>query len=196
MMRVLFKPDLQLLWAVRRRKCPDVLVHFLIGARGCGKTTIGEALSHALGYAFRDTDHHLQFTTQRTVAEIVAAEGWESFRARETESLKAVTAPSTIIATGGGMVLAEVNRRYMREYGQVIWLSAPSEVLARRLESQPEAAQRPTLTGRPIAEEMTEVLRARAHLYRMAAHHEVDAMQPPERVVEQILQSLSLARAS
>ncbi|HAT00764.1 MAG TPA: shikimate kinase II, partial [Pantoea agglomerans] len=25
---------------------------FLIGARGCGKTTVGEALSRALGYAF------------------------------------------------------------------------------------------------------------------------------------------------
>ncbi|AIR87229.1 shikimate kinase AroL [Pantoea sp. JGM49] len=169
---------------------------YLIGARGCGKTTIGQALSQALGYAFSDTDHNLQLTTQRTVAEIVAAEGWDSFRARETESLRAVTAPATVIATGGGMVLAEVNRRFMREHGQVIWLNAPSTVLADRLERQPEAAQRPTLTGRPIAEEMSDILRERAHLYRQTAHHEVNAMQAPEQVVDQILQSLSLARAS
>ncbi|ERK07840.1 MAG: shikimate kinase AroL [Pantoea sp.] len=169
---------------------------YLIGARGCGKTTIGQALSQALGYAFRDTDHHLQITTQRTVAEIVAAEGWDSFRARESESLQAVTAPGTIIATGGGMVLAEVNRRFMREHGQVIWLNAPSTVLADRLVRQPEAAQRPTLTGRPIAEEMGDILRQRAHLYHQAAHHEVNAMQSPDLVVEAILQSLSLARAS
>jgi len=94
------------------------------------------------------------------------------------------------------MVLAEHNRRYMREQGRVIWLSAPSHILAQRLESQPEAAQRPTLTGRPIAEEMDDILRERAHLYRDAAHHEVNAMQPPERVIDDILQSLSLARAS
>lgn len=169
---------------------------YLIGARGCGKTTIGQALSQALNYAFRDTDHHLQLTTQRSVAELVAAEGWEHFRARESESLQAVTAPSTIIATGGGMVLAEANRRFMRDNGQVIWLNAPSGVLADRLTRQPEAAQRPTLTGRPIAEEMGDILRERAHLYRQAAHHEVNAMQPPERVVEQILHALSLARAS
>jgi len=74
---------------------------FLIGARGCGKTTVGEALSRALGYAFTDTDHHLKLSTQRSVTEIVAEEGWEGFRARETESLKAVTAPGTVIATGG-----------------------------------------------------------------------------------------------
>ena len=169
---------------------------YLIGARGCGKTTIGQALSQALGYDFRDTDHHLQTTTQRSVAEIVTAEGWDSFRARETESLQAVTAPCTIIATGGGMVLAEVNRRFMREHGQVIWLNAPSSVLADRLERQPEADQRPTLTGRPIAEEMGDILRQRAHLYHQSAHHEVNAMQSPELVVEEILRSLSPARAS
>lgn len=169
---------------------------YLIGARGCGKTTIGQALSQALGYAFSDTDHHLQLSTKRTVADIVASEGWDSFRARETESLRAVTAPATVIATGGGMVLAEVNRRFMREHGQVIWLNAPSTVLAERLERQPETAQRPTLTGRPIAEEMGDILRERAHLYRQTAHHEVNAMQTPDQVVDQILQSLSLARAS
>ncbi|PLR24152.1 MULTISPECIES: shikimate kinase AroL [Pantoea] len=169
---------------------------YLIGARGCGKTTVGQALSQALGYVFNDTDHYLQLTTQRSVAEIVASEGWDSFRARETESLRAVTAPNTVIATGGGMVLAEVNCRFMREHGQVIWLNAPADVLADRLEHQPEAAQRPTLTGRPIAEEMGDILRERAHLYRQTAHHEVNAMQSPDRVVEQILQSLSLARAS
>lgn len=169
---------------------------FLIGARGCGKTTVGEALSRALGYAFTDTDHHLQLSTQRSVTEIVAEEGWEGFRARETESLKAVTAPRTVIATGGGMILAEENCRFMQEHGQVIWLSASPEVLAERLESEPEAAQRPTLTGRPIADEMSDVLRERVHLYQAAAHHQVNAMQSPECVVEEILLSLSLARAS
>ena len=64
-------------------------------------------------------------------------------------------------------------------------------MLADRLERQPEAAQRPTLTGRPIAEEMEDILRERAQLYRQAAHHEVNAMQAPEQVVEHILQSLS-----
>ncbi|HCW99817.1 MAG TPA: shikimate kinase II, partial [Pantoea sp.] len=40
------------------------------------------------------------------------------------------------------------------------------------------------------------ILRERAHLYRDAAHHEVNAMQAPDRVIDDILQSLSLARAS
>lgn len=168
---------------------------YLIGARGCGKTTVGKALSTALGYAFNDTDHHLHFSTQRTVAEIVSAEGWEGFRQREALSLRAVTAPATVIATGGGMVLAAENSQFMREQGRVIYLKAEAPVLAARLEAYPEEAQRPTLTGRPIADEMAEVLAARDALYQQAAHYVVNAMQLPEYVVEDIIAMLSLARA-
>lgn len=169
---------------------------YLIGARGCGKSTVGEALALALGYAFIDTDRYLQQIGGQTVAEVVAAEGWPEFRRRETKALQWVTADATVIATGGGMVLAEENRRYMREHGQVVYLQAPAEVLAARLQAYPEAGQRPTLTGRPIAEEMSEVLAAREALYLQTAHHIIDAMQSPDRVVEQILNALSPARAS
>lgn len=169
---------------------------FLIGARGCGKTTVGESLAQALGYAFRDTDHYLQHSTGKTVAEIVAAEGWEGFRRHETEALIAVTAPETIIATGGGMVLAETNRRFMQERGQVIWLQASATVLAARLAHYPQTSQRPTLTGRSITEEVAEVLDERASLYQQTAHHVIDAMQAPELIVSQILNALSLANAS
>ncbi len=168
---------------------------FLIGARGCGKTTIGRALSHALDYAFSDTDHYLQQATQQTVADIVASEGWHGFRVRETAALLAVTAPSTVIATGGGMVLADVNRHYMREHGRVIYLNVGVEILVARLTAKPEATQRPTLTGRPIADEMAEVLSQRAALYLQAAHYVIDATQQPEKIVQQILETLSLARA-
>lgn len=169
---------------------------YLIGARGCGKTTVGHALALALGYNFSDTDHHLLQVTGSSVSDIVAVEGWEGFRHRETESLKALTAPATVIATGGGMVLAEENRQFMQLHGHVIYLYALPHVLAERLDASPETAQRPTLTGQPIAEEMAEVLAQRAAIYQQTAHHQVNAMQPPETVVNAILASLSLARAS
>ncbi|CCP02291.1 shikimate kinase II [Erwinia amylovora Ea644] len=169
---------------------------YLIGARGCGKTTVGQALALALGYDFCDTDHFLQHASQQTVADIVAVEGWCGFRRRETESLKAVTAARKVIATGGGMVLAEENRLYMREHGRVIYLNADALVLAARLEAYPQAEQRPTLTGRPIAEEMVEVLAARDALYQQAAHHIIDAIPSTDAIVNQIVNVLSLARAS
>ena len=160
---------------------------YLIGARGCGKTTIGQALAQAMGFIFCDTDHHLYETTGKTVAEIVAEEGWPGFRHRESASLIAVTAADKVVATGGGMVLAEENRQFMRQQGSVVYLCAPADVLAARLEVSPEDAQRPTLTGRPIAEEMADILAERDVIYRQTAHYVVDASQQPEVVARQIM---------
>jgi shikimate kinase len=103
-----------------------------------------------------------------------------------------VTKSETIIATGGGMILAEENCRFMREHGTVIYLRSPAAVLASRLEEYPQDTQRPTLTGRPIAEEMQEVLAAREALYLETAHYVLDGTHQPQQVVEKILQMLSL----
>ena len=169
---------------------------FLIGPRGCGKTTVGHALARARHFQFSDTDHRLQAHEQRTVAEIVQAEGWARFRELETLSLKAVTLPNTVIATGGGIVLAEGNRQFMRENGVVIYLQASVSALIDRLEAYPKAEQRPTLTGNPVREEVGEVLAQREALYRDAAHHIVDATASPDRVVEQIMSMLCSATAT
>ena len=44
---------------------------YLVGPRGCGKTTVGMALATAIGCRFVDTDQWLQSQVQMTVAEIV-----------------------------------------------------------------------------------------------------------------------------
>ncbi|HGP3602280.1 TPA: shikimate kinase, partial [Yersinia enterocolitica] len=90
---------------------------FMVGARGAGKTTIGKALAQALGYRFIDTDLFMQQTLQSSVAEIVAREGWDGFRLRESMALQTVTAPKTVVATGGGAVLSHDNRTFMRQHG-------------------------------------------------------------------------------
>lgn len=164
---------------------------FLVGARGCGKTTSGQALATALDWHFVDTDKWLQDAAKMSVAQIVEHEGWTGFRARESLALHAVTAANTVVATGGGMVLSEENRRFMREHGTVIYLSAPAQVLAQRLEAFPQEGQRPTLTGRGVSDEVAQVLGERDALYRDAAQIIVDASLAPEAVVAHILQVLA-----
>jgi len=164
----------------------------MVGARGCGKTTVGRALAQALGFQFNDTDLILLQSTGLSVAQIVEQEGWAGFRARESEILQrvAITDGNQVVATGGGIVLSEANRRFMRAGGTVFYLHAPAAVLAQRLEAVPEEGQRPSLTGRPIAEEITEILLAREALYQDAAHHVLDASLPPQEVVSAIMQRL------
>ena len=168
---------------------------FMVGARGAGKTTVGSALAKSLGYKFVDTDLALLRTSGLSVADIVEAEGWEGFRRRETETLKAICAPLTVVATGGGIVLSQENRDFMRENGTVIYLRSPASTLANRLQESPLEDQRPTLTGKPITEEMTDVLNEREAIYQLAAHHVVDGTQEPQTVVDLIVDALALPMA-
>ncbi|EEP94334.1 Shikimate kinase 2 [Yersinia aldovae ATCC 35236] len=164
---------------------------FMVGARGAGKTTIGKALAQALGYRFIDTDSFMQQSLQMTVADVVAREGWDGFRLRESMALQTVTAPKTVVATGGGAVLARENRTFMRNHGLVLYLRASANVLVERLTEEPEDAQRPSLTGKPIVDEIRDVLASREALYQEAAHHVLDATLPPKHVIELILQVLA-----
>ncbi|MCX8601998.1 MULTISPECIES: shikimate kinase AroL [unclassified Gilliamella] len=160
---------------------------FLVGARAAGKTTMGKMLANKLAYSFIDTDCHLLETTQKTVAEIVEKEGWEGFRARESQVLVDTTKPNRVIATGGGMVLADHNRDFMKENGIVIFLSAPAATLAARLMKDPNVAQRPSLTGLSIVDEMEKVLADRLPLYHDAAHHVINVDQDESQILAQIL---------
>ncbi|KYP97362.1 shikimate kinase [Sodalis-like endosymbiont of Proechinophthirus fluctus] len=166
---------------------------FMVGARGCGKTTVGQTLARVLGCAFTDTDEMLWRSNGKTVADIVAEEGWMGFRARESEILASVTQGQTVVATGGGIILSAANRRFIRARGTVVYLNVSAQELARRLQAYPEEAQRPSLTGKPMIEEIAEVLATREKLYQEAAHHIVDASQAPDDVVYTILQQLSSA---
>ncbi|SDF41328.1 shikimate kinase AroL [Desulfovibrio legallii] len=169
---------------------------FLVGARASGKTTVGRVLARRLGLPFVDTDAAVAASTGKTVAEIVAAEGWPGFRRRESAALRAAAAAhpgGVVVATGGGMVLAAENRAYMRAQGVVLYLEAPAALLAARLACDPQAAQRPSLTGLDAAQEAARVLAERAPLYAAAAHHRLDAALPPEQICAAVADLIALA---
>lgn len=182
---------------------------YLTGPRACGKTSLGQELAAALGLPFVDTDQRLRERSGEEVADIVAREGWEGFRRRESAVLRDVAAELEadaaaadetgplwrgVVATGGGMVLAEENRRFMRKTGRVFFLATPVAELVRRLTSDPLEAQRPSLTGRSLTEEVAEVLAQRLPLYE-EAHHRLDAGRPLQEVRAQALDLLSRADA-
>lgn len=165
---------------------------FLVRARVSGKTTMEHLLAEKLHYTFIDNDFNLYETTKQTVAEIVEKEGWEGFRKQESQVLKDVTQPCRVIATGGGMILADQNRLHMQKRGIVFFLSAPANILAERLMKDPNIAQRPSLTGLSIVDEMEKVLEDRHHLYMDCASHVINVDCPEMQILGQFLEVLNI----
>lgn len=161
---------------------------FLIGPRACGKTSVGRALAERLSLGFVDTDHELVATVGMEIAQYVEENGWDAFRDRETETLAAVAAQGPrVVGCGGGIILREANRDILSS-GLTIYLKASPEVLAERLLRDPIEAQRPSLTGKPVVEEVREVLAARASLYEGCADVVVEG-STLEEVIDKVVQA-------
>src|SRR5690349_7296687 len=98
---------------------------FLEGPMGAGKSTVGRSLATLLGREFTDSDHEIEQRTGASIPLIFEVEGEEGFRKRETMVLGEISGgKNLVIATGGGIVLAEENRRMLRERGIVVYLRA------------------------------------------------------------------------
>lgn len=171
---------------------------YLIGYRGTGKTTVGQLLAERIGWNFADADVVLERTAGKSIKEIFATEGEASFRDRESANLRTLAQRThCVIATGGGIIGREENRRVLRETGFVVWLTAPSALIASRIADDPTTAERrPNLTvGGTV--EIEELLRQREPLYRACADLEIDTDgRSPEMLVERILSQWNPSSAS
>lgn len=163
----------------------------LIGYRGTGKSTVGRILAEQLGRAFLDSDREIEARSGRSIRSIFVESGEAAFRDWEERAIAELTfeSPGAVLATGGGAVLREANRRRLRDFGFVAWLTADPTELARRLEADGSGlGGRPALTAAGTLDEIAQVLAARSPLYVELA----DAVIPtggkdPRDVAEAIL---------
>ena len=140
---------------------------FLVGLMGSGKTTIGKLIAKKLRYKFIDTDLLMEEKTGVKVPLIFEYEGEEGFRKREAKILSEVLRLDNIIlATGGGIVLSDNNRQQLKERGNVIYLNAEINELAKRLSND---KTRPLLQNTDIKEKLKELMGLRSFLYESIA---------------------------
>jgi shikimate kinase len=141
---------------------------FLVGMMGAGKTTLGRALAQRTGLEFVDTDRVLVERTGVPVATVFEIEGEDGFRRRESGVIAELAGRrGVVVATGGGAVLSEENRRVMRAAGTVIYLRARLESLWERTRHD---TSRPLLSTPDPRATLAQILEKRDPLYREAAH--------------------------
>ena len=145
---------------------------FLVGLMGAGKTSVGKMLSKRLNKTFYDSDQEIERATGVKIPVIFEIEGEQGFRARESRMLaELVCGDNIVLATGGGIILSEQNRRLLAAHGTVIYLRATANDLWRRTRHD---KNRPLLqTGDPL-EKLQELLAQRDPLYREVADIIID----------------------
>ena len=153
----------------------------LIGARGCGKSSLAKRLARVnRHFMLFSLDALIRYEANGAkIPEIVASEGWSGFRARELAVVEKVAAieGGALIDTGGGVVV-ELDRsgaeRYsarkvdaLRRHGRIVYLHRPVDYLADRAESD---GDRPSLGDEPFR----EIMKRRDPWYRRAADHVIE----------------------
>ena len=139
----------------------------LIGFMGAGKSSVGRCLQSRTGLARSDVDEIISTRFQLSIPQIFSTYGEERFRDAETEALRELSPnPSSIVVTGGGIVLRRENIDLLKRLGTVVWLDAREEILFERATRK---GDRPLLQTDKPRTKFSELLRIRAPLYANAA---------------------------
>lgn len=156
--------------ALGHESVPDNV--FLVGLMGAGKTSVGKLLAQRLHKQFFDCDQEVERITGVKIAVIFEIEGEDGFRVRESKMLADLAGrQNVLIATGGGAVLSETNRRLLAASGIVVYLRAAPADLWRRTRHD---KQRPLLNTEDRMSRIEELFTQRDPLYREIADIIVD----------------------
>jgi shikimate kinase len=160
---------------------------YLIGLMGAGKTTIGRQLAKSLGVPFYDSDKAIEESTGVDIPTIFEFEGEEGFRDREQKMIQRLTQiQGIVLATGGGVILREENRKLLKNNGYIVYLQCSVD---RILERTRRDTQRPLLQTDNPKERLQILFEQRQELYTSCADFKIDTgLLKTKTVVNRILE--------
>jgi len=168
----------------------------LVGPPGSGKSTVAAALGERWHLAVRDTDHDVEGTAGKAIAEIFVEDGEPVFRALERDAVRlALAEHDGVLALGGGAPLDPGTQEALVDYvsggGVVVFLDVTLAHAAPRVGFN---QSRPLLLGNPRAQ-WQALMEARRPVYEALSTVRVltDGLRPAD-VAELIEQELAVLR--
>lgn len=134
---------------------------YLTGFMGAGKTTVGEKLAAEMNLPVLDTDQEIIKKLNKSIKEVFEQQGEQYFRCEETNMLKELPTDNIIITTGGGIVIKEENRAWMKEHGHIVMLHADLNTIYDRVHSD----QTRPLASKKSKDELYQLYKSRESFY-------------------------------
>jgi len=158
----------------------------LIGFMGAGKTEVGKLLAKKLKMTYIDTDDIIEKEQGKSINDIFAKSGEESFRDMESAVVDGLAdMKDHVISTGGGMILRPANVKKLKKLGPLVLLWANPDVVYKRTKG---SLARPLLNVDDPKKSIKNILDFRMPIYRKVADLEVDtSVLSPEEACNRIM---------
>lgn len=152
-----------------------------IGMAGCGKSTIGKALSQNLGIDFIDTDLLIEDKFKASLEEIKKNHGYKFVRNAEEETILSLNNHIKIISTGGSAVYSEKSMLHLSSFSEIIYINTPLDVIKHRIGQGQQRG-----LAAPDGSTIEEIYQEREPLYRKWANTTLDGQESVENLVSSI----------
>lgn len=161
----------------------------LIGFMGTGKTTTSKILSEKTNMPEIDMDAYIVEKNGVSIAEMFEQKGEDYFRDRETECLIDILKnDGVIVSCGGGVVVRDINVKYMKNQGVIVLLTATPETIYNRVKNSND---RPILNGNMNIEYIEKLMEKRKSRYLEVADIIIETDgKTPEEVVTEIIKKV------
>ena len=163
----------------------------LVGLRGAGKSTLGEALAAELHCPFIELDREIEREAGISLSEVFLLYGQSGYRRIERRCLERMieTHREMVMSVGGGVVSEPETYNLLLLNCYTVWIKAsPDEHMARVVA---QGDFRPMQGNAEAMEDLTRILEARAPLYRKADETIDTSGEPPEQSLAKLRQALA-----
>ena len=164
---------------------------FLVGPMGSGKSKIGKLLSSKLNFNLIDIDREIEAKFKKTIVDIFAMEGEESFRKKEINFLTEINQiDEAVVSTGGGIIEASVNRELLKKEKYVVFLNASVES---QFQATKDKTKRPLLNNDNPRQVLESLYERRLELYKSVSNLELSPdLLSNEDIVKKIINFLNV----
>lgn len=133
---------------------------------GTGKSSVGRFVADHLHFQFLDTDELIESRAGKSISDIFAQNGEETFRDLEQQLVEELaTRKQTVISAGGGLPVNPANLASLKRHALVVCLWASPEKCWERVRGQ---SHRPLLKDADPMAKIRALLAAREKFYRQA----------------------------